>query len=241
MNNQEFVHFRWGVHDNHAEPFYALIDPSGSKFFLVDQNIKLIKLVQMIFLSSRHLITAKISSVKNYEPTLIDNSVALDWGLKTPYGGPYTFTGNGGFWQIRRSDDLYNWKNKITEYDLNLQKNIFLVIALLNSADDFVRHELDRVDDSGHYNHLLEFVKIVMPEDNNVVDLISVDLNTIQQLKARIKNCKQDLIRMLSAITLTQDYSTVTEIITNQFNEQENLSDIKAAFRTQILNTINKS
>lgn len=240
MNNQEFVHFRWGVHEDQSKPMYALLDTAGSKFYLVDQDIELLKLTQLILLSSRHLLTAKISSIRNYEPAMIDNSVALSWGIKTPYGIPYTFSGGAGFWQIRNYDDLYNWCNPITDYDLNLQRNIFLVVSLLKKADDFIRIELNRLDDQNQNEQLIEFSKIVMPDDTDVIDLINVDLDSAEKLKNRIKDCKKTLIKLLASTTLTDDSSTVTTNIKNYFDQQENLSDIDDSFRTELVKVLTK-
>ena len=202
MNNQDFQYFNWGTHDDHTQPYYALID--SNRLYLVGQEYQIFKLIQFIVLSSKNLRLLNLSKVPEYTPGLVDNSVCLNWGFDSYRAFDKMGAGFASTYKDPKTITLKNHNVLPSVPHFDFQKNLFLIIELLAKSDAFIRERTSDQVDIDHYKELHNFCKITLPNDMNLPNIIDVDYNSMLGLKNKIENCKNEIIRLLVEL----DYST---------------------------------
>lgn len=236
MNNQDFTHFDWGMHDHPDRPFYALVHPHQDRLYIIGEDYDALKLMQLIVLSSRHLILIRISDLKNYQPGLLDNTVCLGWSVVAPLGSELA-NGLAGTFRTRSVDLLSNHNRPAISTDLELQKNLFLIKKLLSATDGYIQSVLDTNVDLLHNQAMLDYFKIILPNDTQLIESVKVDQSLVLTLQNEILDCKNDLVKLLSNIDFSVDYETASTAVRNSINAYnfDSSYGIKEEFKQYIL------
>lgn len=61
---------------------FGLYNPVADRFVIVDSDEDCLRKMVVLFANRYHLILCRLDMAKNFQPTLIDNEVALDWTIK---------------------------------------------------------------------------------------------------------------------------------------------------------------
>ena len=210
MNNKTFKYFDWGSHNDQDKKFYALTDSDAKKFYLVGQCYKLLRQIQLLTMSSQHLILLDLSLVKGYSLGLLDNSVCLNWGLHSPVGAEM-ITGWGLNYSPGIFSKLVNHCDTVNESELEFQKNLLFLVNVLNKIDAFIDQEYTKYDLNG-YQELIEFFKITMPQDQLIIDTMCIEKN----IKENVIEYRNNVIRHLSNINYVKTHNEV--IKQSEFN-----------------------
>jgi len=218
MDNQDFSLFSWGTHDNHHKNYYGLTNSAGNKLYLVGEDVSKLRLLQFIVLSSNNLLLLKLSDISNYGPGMLDNQVCLDWGISSPHGLLMN-DGRAGNYFTKKHDQLVPSAVPTTVQDLELQKNLFYILGILDVADNFINDHINQVPDVSYYNDLLDFFKIIMPGDTDLIRVVQLDQTPQLSLTENIKNLKNIIVELLSDLDYNKNYETVrNDLHTTIFN-----------------------
>lgn len=209
MINEKYM--VWGTHENPDSKFYALAHSSASKFYFVGEDYNRLKLIQLIMMSSRSSLLVTLSDLPGYTPKLIDNSVCTNWGILSPLGSN-TYNGLAAEYKIRTIDALKETNIALSQDEEHLVKNIYLINYILDQTDGFIEQALNGVDHR-HNAALIDFFKIILPQDKTIVEMVKFDQSLVTALENDIKNCKDYIIRMLSNIDFSKEHDAVLEKI----------------------------
>ena len=232
MSNQDFVYFNWGTHDSPSNPYYGLISPSANKIYVVGQNYQQLKFIQLLMLSSKQLVTTKISAINNYTEKLLDNSVCLNWSIQSPIG-QHSVMGLAGDFKTRGGDALVENVAPV-QHDFEIQKNIMFLQRLLSDINYFFNKELDDHYNTQHIDSLRKFLTVIVPADLEILKIVDVEQNLIEQYRQQIINIKSNIIQSLSTIDYNQNFNVVYQQIVNAIDSVNSTNDIHTKFKTFI-------
>lgn len=238
MNNQDFLYFVWGTHDHVNSSFYALLDTIANKFYLTGEDYETLKLLQFILIPTKHLLLVNLSGINNYELQLLDNSVCLMWGLDSSLTFTRPSTGSSATYKNTEYIKLKQHNIPITEADLELQKILLLLLRILDATKNFVNDQVDLHVDIKHTTELRKFCKIVLPDDQALQEMITIDEELILTLKTKIEECRSDVIRILSALDYNVSYYEFINGFKSIINNTTYYSMIKSNYKTHLLQSI---
>lgn len=143
--NTDFKYFFWGFPQN-RDPLYAVYDFYDNHFYLIsDDYQKLHKLVRL-FESKCTLDIVEIQLDESWEnDNLIDNSVAMQWGLEEKARPDY-FYNDVHFYKKR-----YNSEQYFNRWVLKDQK-------LVNNCKEFDNYKKDLQEQIFFFYHCLNFI-----------------------------------------------------------------------------------
>jgi len=204
MNNSDFKYFSWGTHDDARLAFYGLMAPDLSKIYLSSQNYTELKQLQLIAMQSRHLVMVPLTDFPEYIHNSVDNEICFAWGISfrtnsrgrsrgLGHASDYVYTGWDG-------DKLVDFQTTPTTQDLDTQKNLLFFHHVLTSSNHVRETEQLRVYQP-HHNELLHFVNLVLPHDQELVNLIRVD-------QALLCSVNQSVVKHLCNYNLNDSFDT---------------------------------
>ena len=237
MNNQDFVYFNWGTHDNQLMPYYGLVSPTADRIYVVGEDYQQLKFIQLLLLSSRQISTTTISAVPNYTHGIIDNSVCLNWMISSPWG-QHSVLGLAGDFKSRRSDSLIEATSVASDSDFELQKNIMFLQTLVTEINLFFKREVADQIDNRHNESLRNFVEILMPEDQDIRRVIDFEIQLVEQYREKINNIKNNFIRTLSTVDYNQPYKLVHKYIAEKIDNIHDTNEIQKNFKLFLTNLI---
>jgi hypothetical protein len=153
-------------------------------------------------MTSAPTLMINLSKIKNYEPGLLDNGVCLNWRIQSPLGS-YTSTGLAADYKSRGIDQLSEtgWP---TDSDIEFQRNLFYLIHILGEVDSFVnKHQVD----TAHNQELLNYFKIVLPNDTALHKQVEIDQEKILEMQLSITEYRNSIIRILSNLNYTKPFN----------------------------------
>lgn len=240
MNNQDFKYFFWGTHDRVNDPIYALSNLTYNRFYLTSQDYHLIKMTQMVTMMHQPLICVKLTDFQNYSAGLIDNVVCFSWGINDRATFQPALTGFLNSYKKKFYDQLFEYRLKTTNHDLELQKKLFLIYKILHETQQMIKKQCDMYVDLDHNLALKEYFSIIMPNDVDIQHMLDLDQADMHRVKHNINQSWNTMVNLLSNIDYEQDFSQIECQIRESIDADQSFNNFmyKKNLKQQVLKSL---
>jgi hypothetical protein len=240
MDNTDFKHFFWGVQNHPESKLYGLSNLSYNKFYLISDDYQLLKTTQMTTMVYYPTVLVNLTAFHNYTNGIIDNLVCFNWGINDRAVFQPALTGFLSTYQKKFYDQLHEYSYPTTDFDVELQKKLFLIYKILSDTQLLIERQCNNYIDYKHNQSLKEYFSIILPEDQDIQKMIDKDQTDLEQFEKNIRHSWNTVVKILADTDYEQSYHSLENSIIDQINNCKSFNDFryKHTIKNHLLNTI---
>lgn len=197
-----------------TETRFGLLYNKENKFYMIDTNYKIIKLVQFLFLKYRMFTVINMRKIAGASDT-IDNNKCHLLGCSMPVVRNYQVDAD----VVRQDAKICLSTTPAENFNVELQEKVMFVRQILNLSwsiiSAHINKEKSRIEDIHNgLDEFSEYASLVLPGDENIPEFVKIEKDIRLQSIMSIESMFTSVINLLNSYDL---YTTPVEELRRKF------------------------